>query len=431
MKRFFLLLPATLLLLIGGIRPVAAQDLVRDNRIAVDYPRSATFTLELADSSQVSAATLIYEVEKFTCVSANTLVPVEVTGDTLEWSWVMNRSGNPPPGVSLSWHWELTLDDGQVTQTEPQQYVFSDDRFAWQSVSAPGLTMNWYSADNVGPALLDAAVGGLNRLQAEMGITLTDDIQIFIYDDFDDLRDTLIYVSNWAGGVSFSEYNVILLGVPAGTIDDWGQEVVPHELAHIVLGQFGRSCVGGNRPTWLEEGLAVYAEGAPDESVLADIDQGINQDAFDPIRSLTGAFPADRDQAGLAYSQSYSIVDYLYRAYGAEKMQALILTIADGIDIDTALAQVYGFNQDELETEWRADIGAPARTIPPTPAPLAAGSVPTAIPLDTSLAVPTAPAAAATRQPAEEEPGFQICSLGLIPLLGLVIVSTRRGKKYE
>ena len=426
--RVSFLLVGLIALLAAFPQAAHAQDLVADNRLTVDYPLSATFTLDLTDSSGISAATLVFSVEKFTCVSANTLVPVAVTGNALEWTWIMNRSGNPPPGVQLNWYWELTDRAGNVSQTAAQTYTFTDERFSWQSVDATGLTLHWYSDDDVGPALLDAAVAGLDRLENEMGITLTSDAQIFIYDDFNDLRDTLIYVSNWAGGVAFSEYNVILLGVPSGSVDDWGIQVVQHELAHLVLGQFGRSCVGGVRPTWLEEGLAVYAEGAPDETVLADIEAGISENTFDPIRSLTGAFPADREQAGIAYSQSYSIVDYLYRTYDRAQMQQLILTIADGVDIDTALETIYGFNQDGLETEWRADIGAPSREIPPTPVPLNAGRVPTAVPLDTSAAVPTAPVVEATPLATEENPGFG-CALGLIPLIGLIFIPLGRRRR--
>ena len=64
-------------------------------------------------------------------------------------------------------------------------------------------------------------------------------------------------VQEWAGGVAFTEYNTILMGVPPNIVDTRGVDVVPHELAHLVIGQYGRSCVGGSRPTWLEEGLAV------------------------------------------------------------------------------------------------------------------------------------------------------------------------------
>jgi hypothetical protein len=196
-------------------------------------------------------------------------------------------------------------------------------------------------------------------------------------------------------------------------------------LAHLVIGQFGSSCVGGRRPTWLNEGLAVYAEGAPDSGTTADIEQGIRDNQFEPLRSLNGAFPAHDDAAGMAYSQSYSVVDFMLTNYGQEKMQSLILTLAEGKGYDEALEQVYGMNVDGLELAWRAEIGAPPRQIPATPTPLSAAGVPTAVPIGAPVSLPTPPAAAAP-PPETEAPSTGVCGLGLMPLLLITIISRRR-----
>ena len=41
-------------------------------------------------------------------LAAGTQVPVAVTGSTVEWTWVMSRSGNPPPRgrdvVAVAYH---------------------------------------------------------------------------------------------------------------------------------------------------------------------------------------------------------------------------------------------------------------------------------------------------------------------------------------
>ena len=131
----------------------------------------------------------------------------------------------------------------------------------------------------------------------------------------------------------------------------------------------------------------------------------------------------------MAYSQSYSVVDFMLTAYGPEKMQDLILTLADGQGYDEALEQVYGMNVDGLETAWRAAIGAPSRLIPPTPTPLSAARVPTAVPIGAPVSLPTPPAAAAP--PPETQPtSTGICGLGLIPLL-LITVSLKRRRSIS
>jgi hypothetical protein len=171
---------------------------------------------------------------------------------------------------------------------------------------------------------------------------------------------------------------------------------------------------------------------------------GIEFDAFAPVRSLNGAFPARGDEATIAYSQSYSLVAYLLDTYGPEKMQQLLLTLADAAGYDDALEQVYGFNADGLEEAWRGAIGAPARTIPATPTPIAAAAIPTVDPLGAAQSWPT-PAAAEPPADASNEVSSSsegsssvessssgLCALGLAPLLligGLVVFRGRRGRR--
>lgn len=399
------------------------------NTAVVNFPLEITFQLELPPDHNVVSAALTYDVNKFSCLEADIAVPVDLSGDTLSWTLELVRAGNIPPGASLWWEWTLIDANGNTTTTPRQTVTLTDDRFNWQTTAAEGVSLHWYEG-NVGPQLLDAAVDGLDVLESEMGIELQNDVQIFVYGSAADMRDALLYVQDWAGGVAFSEFNIILLGIAPSQADGWGREVVPHELAHLVVGQFGRSCVGGSRPTWLEEGLAMVAEGEPGADLLTDLANGVNNDAFAPLRSLNGAFASDHSQAGMAYSQSYSVVDYLLETYGQEKMQTLIETLAAGAGYDEALTAVYGVNVDGLEVEWRAAIGAPPRAMPPTPTPLLAAAVPTIALSGLPQSVPTPPAAA---QPppdnAGARPGISICGVGL--LLPLLLVTAWRRRKTD
>jgi hypothetical protein len=243
-------------------QPVQAQsaDLpVLSNEVVVDFPNTATFRLELAESVSVADAILTYQLGVSSCIEAGTRVSVEeVAGNTAEWTWIMSRSGNPPPGATVWWEWTVTDSNGTSFTTPRQEMMFRDERFQWQTVEADNIRLHWYEGDEVGPILLDAAVEGLARLEGDVGIQLEDEIQLFIYGSSADMREAVLYVQDWAGGVAFSGYNIILIGVPPSIADTWGAATVRHELAHLVIGRFGQSCLGGSRPNWLEEGLAVY-----------------------------------------------------------------------------------------------------------------------------------------------------------------------------
>lgn len=410
-----------LLLLTAVTHPLFAQSPITVQSDTLDdngYPRRVTFRLDVDDTAVITQAMLHYDVSKVSCLEAAADVPVEIEGTTLEWTWEMVRSGNPPPGTAVTWHWTLTDADGNTQTTSPQTHTFTDTRYDWQTVAADNLKLHWYEG-NVGPGLLEAAVAGLERLEDEMGIELQDEVNLFIYGDTADMRDAVLYIQDWAGGVAFTDYNVILMGIPPSQANTWGQDVVPHELAHLVIAQYGRSCVGGSRPNWLEEGLAVYAEGEPSASILADIERGVADNSFEPLRSLNGAFSAHGPEAGIAYSQSYSTVAYLLETHGREPLQHLILTLAEGKSTDAALEEVYGFNVDGLELAWRAHMGLPSRDIPPTPTPINPAAIPTIVPEGLPASLPTPPAAAATAVPiadtSSNNPG--ICNLGLVPLL--------------
>lgn len=425
--RYFFLLIALLILLMGPI-PAGAAPTILNNQALVDFPNQITFQLELAAGSNIQTAILTYDVIQNSCLDVSSQVTVEATGDKLEWTWEMVRSGNPPPGSQVWWEWTLTEANGTTSTTPRQTVTLEDDRFDWRTVTADRVHLHWYEGDEVGQLLLDAATAGLAQLESEMGLSLQSDVQFFIYGRSEDMREAVLYIQNWAGGVAFSDYNTILIGVPPSIAADWGRETVRHELAHLVLGQFGLSCVGGGRPTWLEEGFAMYAQGQPTDTILGDLENGLENNAFSPLRSLNGAFPAHDSAASMAYSQSYSVVAFLLNSYGQEKLQELILALADGAGYDAALEQVYGFNVDGLELAWRQAIGAPARQIPPTPTPITAAHIPTVAPVSVVESMPTPPSANATAPaPAGDTPATG-CTLGLIPLLAITILSKRKSK---
>jgi hypothetical protein len=202
--------------------PIYAQEepVVVRNEAIVDYPETVTFQLELETNEPITGATLTYHLGQEGCLEAGTQVPVEINGPQLEWQWVMSRSGNPPPGAEMTWQWIVTGPNDSTFTTAPEKLTFTDERFDWRTVEATNqngqvpIQLHWYKGDEVGPVLLDAAVSGLDRLQQDTGIHLEGDVEFFIYGDSADMREALLYVQDWAGGVAFSEYNTILIGVP-------------------------------------------------------------------------------------------------------------------------------------------------------------------------------------------------------------------------
>ncbi|MEO7838419.1 MAG: hypothetical protein ABIU06_03640, partial [Anaerolineales bacterium] len=114
--------------------------------------------------------------------------------------------------------------------------------------------------------------------------------------------------------------------------------------------------------------------------------------------------------------------------YGQEKMTDLLLSLRDGLAIDAALMQTYGFDIDGLEDAWRQAIGAQLRPVPTQPTAQPTPTfVPTIVPVSgavlanqlTPTAIPTSSfATQSTEAPVRGRPPL---ALTLI-LLGLCCV---------
>jgi hypothetical protein len=229
---------------------------------------------------------------------------------------------------------------------------------------------------NFGQALLEHGLHSLEFLERDTGIAIERQIQLYVYGDRDDFFAALEPgAKEWTGGRAFPSSNVILIDIAPDSLE-WGKRAVAHEITHLVIHQKIRSPLGElSLPPLIDEGLAVYYEspGAPEPQFAASLQRALENDSLISLRALTRAFSADPQIANLSYAQSYSVVNFIFRRYGRDKMAQLLQAFKQGGFYDDILIQVLGANLDELETAWRQDIGAKPRARAPrslvTPSP--------------------------------------------------------------
>jgi hypothetical protein len=197
----------------------------------------------------------------------------------------------------------------------------------------------------------------LQRIENNTGATPQGNVRIYIYASSQDLQGAQLFAQQWEGGVTFSEYDIIAIGVPTNQLS-YGQRAVPHELTHWIVGQITFNDYGAGLPTWLDEGLATYGEGtlSPDYQSALNFAEKNNQ--LISVRSLSSPFSAVAMQAYISYGESNSIVTFLINKYGKDKMNQLLKVFQQGSTYDAALKQVYGFDQDGLDTQWHSYIAA-------------------------------------------------------------------------
>lgn len=323
------------------------------------FPSAITFTLEAEGDSDIVDVDLEYRVSRRSLVPQSCRVDVDFTpGETVtaSWRWDMLETGGLPPGTEVEYWWCIEDADNNVVQTPPNTVRFDDLRYDWSHISNDQVNFFWYSGDvSFVQELVDAADGALNDLADEFGVSLDQPASFYIYASSRDLQGALVYPDEWTGGVAFPAYSTIVIGIAPGSME-WGKRTIAHELGHLVVHQDVFGPYGG-LPTWLDEGLAMDAEGSLRSDLQQMLDQAIARDTLFSIRSISSSFPADSYEAKLSYAESYSVVRFLIDSYGGDKIVELLQAFKNGSTDDEALLQVYGFDTDGLGRQWRVSLG--------------------------------------------------------------------------
>lgn len=359
--------PWLAILLLCLSAPVAAQ--AQSPLSVLDSGASYRFSQELVFWIQAEAETPVQDVILFYGIEGARLVrriyPEFTPGDSLD---IEHRetieSGQFAPGTRLRYWWRLRLANGAVVDTPQQVLDYTDDARAWQTLSDGRVDLHWYGGRAAqAQTLLQRATEALTRLEDELDLVSDRRIQVFVYanerdmlpalatrsDDFDARVTTL--------GVVVAEHTLVLLGNHPDV-----ERTLAHELSHIVVGLATDNPYAG-LPRWLDEGLAMVAEGELRTGNARALERAIRNDALLSVRSMS-SYSGRVEEVDLFYGASHSVVTYLLDTYGQPKMGQLLRVFAQGALQDVALRQVYGFGLDELDARWRASLGLEPRDSP-------------------------------------------------------------------
>ncbi|HEY4723238.1 MAG TPA: peptidase MA family metallohydrolase, partial [Anaerolineae bacterium] len=241
-----------------------------DDRATIEFPDRLTFSVRLKSDTQINQVVLEYGSDQLTCgkVVAKAFPDITPAQELdVKWTWEMKQSGSQPPGSHIWWRWRVTDANAHETVTEQQSIVWLDQQHPWQTVTGSLLNLHWYSGGKAfGPELHDSAVQSLSDLAKSTGLKLDSPADLYIYANTQDMRDAVLYEPGWTGGLAYPEHNIVIIGISADQIE-WGKRTEAHELTHVLVGHLTFSCLG-DVPTWLNEGLAVYGEGGPDDAEL-------------------------------------------------------------------------------------------------------------------------------------------------------------------
>jgi peptidase MA superfamily protein len=335
---------------------------VQARSYAVHFPSSIDFYATVSDSiSPLQRANLVLNLGTQHDQELQTVqVPQGQKNATLHWHEDTSGSHFLPAGTPVSYSWQIWDTIGNTLVDLSQSLTTIDTRFQWQHANRGQLQVNWYNrSQSFGQMLLKQVTTSIDHITTVLGSGLKHPINLWVYSSDTDFHGSLEPGAyEWVGGEAFPDLHEASIVVTDAS-DETLLRDMPHELTHLVFHQLIGN--GNYPPVWFDEGLAVYNQLFHEPDMLTRFNQALSTNTLLRLDDLTMTFPADSDQAYLAYAQSWQLLTYMYNTFGHAKMTQLIqnLGIATN-DFDSALQKSIGEDHLHLENQWHVALDQPA-----------------------------------------------------------------------
>ena len=184
-----------------------------------------------------------------------------------------------------------------------------------------------------------------------------------------DFRPTLILVNNrerfidMAGSSLVAAYAVprrrlIVLDYSRLNTDPFSLGVIlKHELCHLLLHHHIKS---DNLPKWLDEGVSQLVSDGVSEIIMkrqkSVLPAAVLSKSYLGINRLHDSFPQNQKSLLLAYEESKSLVDYISKEYGRDRILDVLRHLRDGHDVNAAVLKSLSISIGELESNWHAHL---------------------------------------------------------------------------
>jgi hypothetical protein len=365
--RILLILPCVcIMLLFTAPTPVFAASnalTVTNQSDKVNYPSSIDFQVTADDtSSNINQATIFIKYLGEIGYQLQQQVKASPAANTVTFDWSENTTGYyfAPPGTQISYYWQFLDSAGKQYTGQSQTFTVIDARFNWQHINQGLIQVNWYNRPaSFGQTVLSQASDNVKRIGDDLGGRLNQAINLWVYQSDNDFKGSLPPDEHeWVGGIAFPRANAASI-VVQNLSDITLQRDMPHELTHLIFHQLINQ--GITAPTWFDEGLAVYHQLYHEPEMALTFKDALARHTLLRLDSIASAFPANENQAYLAYAQSWNLVTYMFHTFGQSKMITLIKDMnRSQDDFDQDLQQALGIDQIHLENQWRLSLNQPA-----------------------------------------------------------------------
>ena len=324
------------------------------------FGQGLDFGLMLVNNPVLTTATLHVSTPQFTTTYLAEFPIAADNGATIQLQHTINLAElYIQPFTTVTHWWTLTAADGTLYELPAQTLAYDDNTFPWKIQEEAGIGMYWIADGlDLGQVGMDVVKESLPRILSIIPANMSDGIRIYLYPSADDFQAALsLTQQEWVGGHASPELGVIMLPAenPRTAVVDLRRRI-PHELSHLVLYQ-ATGAQYHNVPRWFDEGLGTLFESIPNPNYATALEKALANDTLVPFSQLCTQFPnQSNDEILQAYAQSHSLMTYIQDTYGNQKIQEMIIALADGATCETVTTRTLDRSIDQLTADWLAAV---------------------------------------------------------------------------
>lgn len=371
-------LPASvlsLLLLVGLALPAGAAPVVRFEAPEASgaFGENVTFSTTFTSDPPPTRVELLARRPGDTAERV-TIAAVEPVGDA--WRATVVQGGHVVPNTSWQYRFRVVTADGEAEGPTATHRV-RDSRFEWARWQDEHVDVWTYEGDErFARRASEIAEAALVAASEMLGVAEVAPIDFFVYTDARAFRQAMGPATreNVGGQAHPAIRTLFALIEPRQIESDWVEEVITHELAHLVFHDAADNPYQ-YPPRWLNEGVAVYLSRGYRDGDRVLVEGAAGGGTIIPLEGLAGQFPTRASRQSLAYAESIDAVDHFVSTYGEAQLVELIAAFGQGLGLDGAFARATGRDFAAFDAEWLASLGATPpepygpREVQPGPAP--------------------------------------------------------------
>jgi hypothetical protein len=360
MRRLPTTLLATLLLAVTLMAPATAQPTVRFETPAASgsFGESVVFSTSFATDAQLVRVEML---SRQPGDDSDLVTIADVTGGDGQWTASVYQGGHIVPNTSWDFRFRVVTDEGSATSPAGSHRLL-DDRFEWDVLEGEIVNVWTYEGrDDFAQDALAMAETAITDAAELLGVEDIEPVDFLLYTDTREFRDAMGPATREnVGGQAHPRIRTLFGLIEPRQIDsDWAEELITHELAHLVFHEAADNPYQ-YPPRWLNEGLAVYLSKGYDDGDRRQVQGAAGGGTIIPLEGLGGQFPTRAGRQSLAYAESISAVDHFVETYGQDRLVQLINAFGEGSGLDGAFLAATGEDFAAFDTAWLDSLGADA-----------------------------------------------------------------------